>query len=406
MATRKPAHRPTERKSHRTNDRTRTTAVARFGSRTDVGTVREQNEDSLIVRPPLFVVADGMGGHAAGEVASEIAVKTIEELAPHHADAEALGHAVEEANRDIINAAIAGEGREGMGTTVTAAILERNRLVIAQVGDSRAYLLHNGELTQLTRDHSLMANMIEAGQITPEEARFHPSRSVITRALGNDPDTVPDLYEINVEDGDRLMLCSDGLYSMVEDAEIAAVMRRVADPQRCASTLVNGAIAAGGHDNVTVIVADAEGSAQQKRRRVAIRTKFTIGFVLLLLVGILFGAAWGGNLYLHNTAYLTATDNGMVAVYRGVPGEVLGFSYSELVEETNVPVNKLSPSAADRIKNNMRVSSVDEALELVDSYRKELNIAAPSSSASTSASESEASASTSAQSASSEGAAS
>lgn len=347
---------------------------AKFGSRTDVGAVREQNEDSLVVRPPLFVVADGMGGHAAGEVASEIAVNTIEELAPDHADAEALGRAVEEANRDIINAALAGEGREGMGTTVTAAMLERNHLVIAQVGDSRAYLLHNGELTQLTRDHSLMANMIEAGQITPEEARFHPSRSVITRALGNDPDTVPDLYEINVEDGDRLLLCSDGLYSMLEDDEIAAVMRRVPDPQRCANMLVNGAIAAGGHDNVTVIIADAEGLARQKRKRMAIRTKITIGFVLLLLAGIIAGAAWGGYTYLHNTAYLAETEGGMVAVYRGVPGDVLGFAYSELVEETDIPVSKLSPSAAERISENMRVNSVDEALELVASYREELGL--------------------------------
>ena len=358
--------------SYQSTERTRKGAVTKFGSRTDVGSVREQNEDSLIVNPPLFVVADGMGGHAAGEVASEIAVNTILELAPDHADAEALGHAVEEANRDIINAALAGEGREGMGTTVTAAILERDKLVIAQVGDSRAYLLHNGELTQLTRDHSLMANMIEAGQITPEEARFHPNRSVITRALGNDPDTLPDLYEINVEDGDRLLLCSDGLYSMLEDDEIAAVMRRVSDPQRCASTLVNGAIAAGGHDNITVIVADAEGRAQQKRRRIAIRTKITIAFVLLLLAGILAAAAWGGYTYLHNTAYLAETDSGMVAVYRGVPGDVLGFGYSELVEETDIPVSKLSPSAAERISENMRVNSVDEALELVESYREEI----------------------------------
>ena len=372
--------------AYHSTERTRKGAVTKFGSRTDVGSVREQNEDSLVVRPPLFVVADGMGGHAAGEVASEIAVKTIGELAPSTADAEALGRAVEQANRDIINAAIAGEGREGMGTTVTAAVLERNKLVIAQVGDSRAYLLHNGELTQLTRDHSLMANMIEAGQITPEQARFHPNRSVITRALGNDPDTVADLYEINVEDGDRLLLCSDGLYTMIDDDEIAAVMRRMSDPQRCASTLVNGAIAAGGHDNVTVIVADAEGSAQQKRRRVAIRTKITVAFVILLLAVIIGGAIWGGYTYLHNTAYLSATESGMVAVYRGVPGDVLGFSYSELVEETDVPVSKLAPSAAARIAEGMRVNDVDEALALVESYRSELHLNSAASASATTAS--------------------
>ena len=359
-------------KTNRTGRHANAGSPVKFGSRTDVGNVREQNEDSLVVQPPLFVVADGMGGHAAGEIASEIAVKTISELAPAHADAEALGAAVLQANRDIINAAIAGEGREGMGTTVTAAILERNRLVIAQVGDSRAYLLHEGQLSQLTRDHSLMANMIEAGQITPEEARYHPNRSVITRALGNDPDTIPDLYEINVEDGDRLLLCSDGLYSMLEDDEIAAVMRRIDDPQRCASVLVNGAIAAGGHDNVTVVIADAEGLSQQRRRRTSIRTKITIGFVLLLLAAIIGLAGWGGYTYLHNTAYLAVSETGTVAVYRGAPGDVLGFSYSELVEVTDIPIDKLSPSAAERITEGMRVNSLDEAMELVDSYREEV----------------------------------
>lgn len=361
-----------KKNSYRSTERTRKGAVTSFGSRTDIGCVREQNEDSLIVQPPLFVVADGMGGHAAGEVASEIAVKTISECAPDHADAEELGAAVEQANRDIINAALAGEGREGMGTTCTAAMLEANKLVIAQVGDSRAYLLHNGELTQLTRDHSLMANMIEAGQITPEEARVHPNRSVITRALGNDPTTTADLYEINVEDGDRLLLCSDGLSSMVEDSRIEEVMNRIADPQRCASALVNEAISEGGLDNVTVIVANADGAAKAKRRRLAIRARLTVTVVFLLLIAIIGGAAWGGYTYLHNTAYLTKTDSGMVAVYRGVPGDVLGFSYSELVEETEIPVADLSPSAADRIAENMRVSSVDEALALVESYREEL----------------------------------
>lgn len=357
--------------SYHSTERSRTGAVTQFGSRTDIGCIREQNEDSLTVKPPLFVIADGMGGHAAGEVASEICVKTVEECAPDHADAEKLGEAVEQANRDIINAAISGEGREGMGTTCTAAMLEADRLVIAQVGDSRAYLLHAGKLSQLTRDHSLMANMIESGQITPEEARFHPNRSVITRALGNDPDMVPDLYEIRVEAGDKLMLCSDGLTSMVEDSDIEAVMNRVADPQRCASALVNEAIAAGGADNVTVIVANAIGLGDKTRRKVKRRTLITVAFVLLLLVGIIAAAAWGGSAYLHNTAYL-AEEDGKVAVYRGVPGEVLGFTYSELVTISNVSVDDLPPSAAERVREGMRVSSVEEAEELVASYRDEL----------------------------------
>ncbi|MBQ9004537.1 MAG: Stp1/IreP family PP2C-type Ser/Thr phosphatase [Eggerthellaceae bacterium] len=358
--------------SYHSTHRTRKGATTWFGSRTDIGSVREQNEDSLVVAPPLFVVADGMGGHAAGEIASEIAVTTIQECAPAHADAEELGAAVETANRDIIDAALSGRGREGMGTTCTACMLEENRLVIAQVGDSRAYLLHKGELTQLTRDHSLMANMIEAGQITPEEARTHPNRSVITRALGNDPATTPDLYEINVEAGDRLLVCSDGLTSMVEDRDIEAVMNRQPDAQKCATTLVNEAIAAGGADNVTVIVANVEGGAGRTRRRLARRTKITVAIVLIALAAIIALAAWGGATYLHNTAYLAANEQGMVEVYRGVPGEVLGFTYSELVETTDVKVSDLSPSAAERIKENMRVNSVDEALALVDEYRADL----------------------------------
>ncbi len=358
--------------SYHSTERTRKGAITSFGSRTDIGSVREQNEDSLIVAPPLFVVADGMGGHAAGEVASEIAVRVVEEFAPPHPDAEILGRAVEKANASIIDAALAGEGREGMGTTCTACMLEGDRLVIAQVGDSRAYLLHQGELSQLTRDHSLMANMIEAGQITEQEARTHPNRSVITRALGNDPATTPDLYEINVESGDRLLVCSDGLTSMVEDGDIAAVMNRHADPQRCATALVNEAIAAGGSDNVTVIVADVEGSRERVRRRVARRTKITVGIVLFLLAAIIGVAIWGGTTYLHNTAYLAQSSDGYVEVYRGVPGDVLGFSYSELIEKTDVKVSDLSPSAAERISQNMRVSSVDEALQLVQDYREEV----------------------------------
>ena len=385
------------RQSYQSAERIRKGITTSFGSRTDIGNVREQNEDSLIVQPPLFVVADGMGGHAAGEVASEIAVNTISECAPRHADAEQLGSAVEQANRDIINAAIAGEGRQGMGTTCTAAVLEENRLVIAQVGDSRAYLLHSGQLIQITRDHSLMANMIEAGQITPEEARVHPNRSVITRALGNDPDTVADLYEINVEDGDRLLLCSDGLSSMLEDDEIQAVMNRIKEPQRCADTLVEGAIAAGGHDNVTVIIADAQGVGKRKQRRLALRTRLTIAMLLVLFAVIISAAFVGGYTYIHNAAYLAVNDQGNVALYRGVPGNVFGLSYSELVEDTDIPVSALSNSARESIEKGLTRNSLEEAQALVDSYRTELeshsNAASKSASAGSSSSQARSSAS-------------
>ena len=359
-----------DKRSYRSTQRTRKGAVTTFGSRTDVGCVRDHNEDSLVVAPPLFAVADGMGGHAAGEVASEIAVNVLAELAPKDLDGAALEHAVEEANHEIIRAARDGRGREGMGTTLTACMLENERLIIAQVGDSRAYLLHHGKLQQLTRDHSLMADMIEAGQLTPEEARHHPQRSVITRALGSDPNTRPDMYEINVETGDRLLVCSDGLSAMIEDEQIEAVMRRVPDPQRCASQLVNEAIAAGGHDNVTVIVSNVTGFAEKRRRKLARKTKFSVALVLVLLLAILGGGAWGVHTWLHTTAYL-GEDNGKVAVYEGIPADFLGMPLYKQQEVTDVSVDSLQPGTATRLQEGIRVDNMDAAQDLVQQYREE-----------------------------------
>ena len=348
-------------------------ASSTFGSRTDVGCVRDHNEDSLVVTPPLYVVCDGMGGHAAGEVASEIAVNVIAERAPRHPDAEALGQAVEEANLAIIRAAREGAGREGMGTTCTAAMLENERLVIAQVGDSRAYLLHKGRLQQITRDHSLMTDLIEAGEITPEEARFHPQRSVITRALGSDPRTVPDLFELNAETGDRLLLCSDGLSGMVEDDEIESILARTADPQRCAALLVNEAIANGGYDNVTVVVVDVTGFAEARQRKVARKTKVTAALLMLLLAAIVAGAVGIFGFLTANSAYLT-DDDGYVAVYRGLQGHVFGLSPSELVEVTDVAVDDLQPGLANRLRTDgIKADSVEGAQDLVRGYREEID---------------------------------
>lgn len=346
--------------------------VSTFGSRTDIGCVRDHNEDSLLVAPPLFMVADGMGGHAAGEVASEIAVNVLAEQAPAHPDGTLLGRAVEAANRAILAAAHEGVGREGMGTTCTAAMLEGERLVIAQVGDSRAYLLSQGRLQQLTRDHSLMQDLIEAGQITREEARFHPQRSVITRALGSDPLMQPDVYEINVQAGDRLILCSDGLSGMVKDATIEQIAARVRDPQRCASQLVNEAISAGGHDNVTVVVADVTGFEEKRRRKIALKTKITAAAVLVLLAACIGLAGYGLNAYVNTVAYL-ADNDGKVAIYRGVPGSFLGLQFSQLETVTDINVDDLQPGTAANVRaGSVTTDSVGAAEALVESYREEI----------------------------------
>lgn len=342
-----------------------------FGSRTDIGYVRDHNEDSLIIIPPLFAVADGMGGHEAGEIASEITVNTLAELAPSHLDAEGLTAAVEAANYNVMKAPRQGIGRDGMGTTLTAAMLEGERLLIAQVGDSRAYLLHKGHLQQITRDHSLMADLIEAGQITPEEARVHPNRSVITRAIGSDIHMRPDIYELNVDAGDRILLCSDGLSSMISNNAIESIMRRQSDAQHCADELVTAALENGGADNVTVVVADVLGFSEVREKKRAHKSRvFYIGLAIAL-VAVIFAAGFGGYAFISNSAYLIE-ENGKVSVYRGTPDDFMGIKLSTLDHTTNVDVDKLQPGVANRIKEGMSVSSIDEANSLIAGYEEEI----------------------------------
>ncbi len=342
-----------------------------FGSRTEIGHVREHNEDSLVVTPPLFAVADGMGGHEAGEVASEIAIKTLAELAPAGPDGDALARAVVAANLEVIKAPGKGIGREGMGTTLTAAILEGERLVIAQVGDSRAYLLHQGRLQQLTRDHSLMADMIEAGQLTEAEARVHPNRSVITRAIGSDPHMQPDIYELNVETGDRILLCSDGICTMIEDPEIARIMGSSETAQECADNLVGAALDAGGYDNATAIVMDVEGFRVVRERKEKRKSRTLYAFLVAALIAIFALAGFAAYQYVHNSAYLINQD-GKVAVYRGLNEELLGMPLSSLDRVTDVDVSKLQPSVATRLNDGISAGSMDEANEIIGSYEEEI----------------------------------
>ena len=277
---------------------------------TDIGRVRTHNEDSVLAQPPLFVVADGLGGHEAGEVASSIAVETLRDHAPRRPDAKALARAVKAANREVIRSAREGFGRQGMGTTMTAAIVEGTRIAIAHVGDSRAYLLHESTLTRVSEDHSMVADMIRRGQLTEAESRYHPNRSVITRALGSDPNMVADTYELDASPGDRLLLCTDGLTGMLEDGMICEVLEQYRSADAAARTLVDAANDAGGHDNISVIVVDIEGSAHSPRgslidasgARSGRGWLAVIGWLLLfaLAVGV---ASYGAYNYARSRAY-------------------------------------------------------------------------------------------------------
>jgi len=240
------------------------TTTVRYTSagRTDVGVVRSGNEDSFLLEPGqgVFIVADGMGGHAAGEVASDMAVRIVGK-ALHNVvgreDDDAAGvirEAIIEANGEIFRRTLVEEEKRGMGTTTTAMIINGPHYIIGQVGDSRAYVLRDGELLQLTKDHSYVQEQVDAGYLTPQQARTHPYSNVITRCVGANADVAPDTYIGTVRLGDMYLLASDGLTGMLEDDELLSIMLAQTSPGALVDTLVAEANRRGGLDNVTVII--------------------------------------------------------------------------------------------------------------------------------------------------------
>jgi serine/threonine protein phosphatase PrpC len=348
---------------------------------TDPGLKRGGNEDALLLEPPLYAVADGMGGHRAGEIASRVAVDALLADAPRRADSKALGRAIRTANRAVMEAAEKSRTRAGMGTTLTAVMVDGTHLAVAHVGDSRAYLLHEGVLERITEDHSMVADMVRQGTLTEEEARFHPQRSVITRALGSDPNMVADSFDVRAAAGDRLLLCSDGLSSMLADDVIADMLRSAPDARSAAHALVDAANRAGGYDNITVVVVDlddtpaadlapARGSAAAGRR-IAARMLWVVAAIALVAAGV-----YGTWAYARSRAYLI-DERGYVAVYRGVPGSLGSLRLSWLEEKTDVAVDRLPVSVATRLKTGILLRDLTTALRIVSSYRTSLD-ASPS----------------------------
>jgi len=229
--------------------------VGRSAGITDTGRKRRRNEDAYVVQPPIFAVADGMGGAQAGEVASKLAAAALEDTDQGTLRGEdGVVALIQEANRRVYERSNEDPSASGMGTTMTVALVEAGRVVIGHVGDSRAYLARDGRLEQLTEDHSLVNELMKSGKLSPEEAEVHPQRSVITRALGTDPDVDVDRFTIDAEPGDIFLLCSDGLTSMVGDEAILDVLERYRDDlDRVAKALVQAANRGGGEDNITVV---------------------------------------------------------------------------------------------------------------------------------------------------------
>jgi PPM family protein phosphatase len=234
--------------------------VLRSGSATDVGRVRTVNEDRALESPTLFAVADGMGGHVGGEVAARIAIETLEAGFSRSSTMDGLVNAVEDANHEVWERGVGDQALRGMGTTVTAAGLvatgNGDRLVLVNVGDSRAYRFHDGELFQLSVDHSVAEELVARGELSESEAAVHPHRHILTRALGIGPEVDVDAWQIIPEEGDRFLLCSDGLSNEVLADDIAGVLATVREPRAAAEKLVDLANEAGGNDNITAVVVD------------------------------------------------------------------------------------------------------------------------------------------------------
>src|ERR687897_2167395 len=224
------------------------------GAATDIGQVREGNEDSYLIVEPLYAVADGMGGHRGGEVASSLALETVQGMFERREGS--LAEQVEEANRAVFDRSQNDRKVSGMGTTLTAAQIDGNRVHLVHVGDSRAYLLRGGELTQITEDHTLVHRMVMEGEISEEEAETHPHRSILTRALGVDRSIQVDEGDLEVAAGDRLLLCTDGLTGMISEGQIREILVETVDPQEAADKLVGGANRAGGIDKITPLILD------------------------------------------------------------------------------------------------------------------------------------------------------
>jgi serine/threonine protein phosphatase PrpC len=365
------------------------------GAKSDVGQVRQANEDSYLVDEPLFVVADGMGGHIAGDVASSTAVSVISGKATTVSaeNLETLTEVVRSANKAIWEKAGEDPSLRGMGTTCTLMLVDNSKAHFAHVGDSRAYLMRAGELSQITEDHTLVGRMVKEGKLQPEEAESHPQRSIITRALGVDSDVEVDLLSLDLQPGDRIVMNSDGLSSMISDEAIAGPLREESDPQAAAERLVELANQAGGEDNVTVVIVDI---TDQKRpaaatavrrsptvsaerptppaQAVAKRTwprKLAIGIVVVAALAI--GGFFAGQAYLDDQWYIGLNDDEVVTIFNGIDGDVFGKSLSEVSDVSDPPIalEDLPESERGSVKDGLTVDSEEEAQDKVRSLREQ-----------------------------------
>jgi protein phosphatase len=386
------------------------TLALRYAARSHAGLLRSLNEDSVYAGPRLLAVADGMGGHAAGEVASAVAIASLAPLDEDVPGADllaALRDAAMTANEHLRAMAHADGELTGMGTTLVALLFSGARVGLAHVGDSRCYLLREGELTQITHDHTLVQALVDEGRISEEEARSHPQKAVITRVMDGRPDVALDLSVREVRVGDRYLVCSDGLTGPVGSLDTLREALLLPDPQEAVDRLVQLALRGGGPDNVTVVVADvadtdegglppivagAAAEAPQEappgiadspasRARVAegrdttpaVRARTdapprkrgrVLAWALAVLV-VLGAGAVAGVLYVR-TQYYVGFDNDDVAVFRGVQGHLAGISFSTVAERSTLTRQQLSDVEAERVDDGIPATDEKDARAIVE----------------------------------------
>ena len=378
-----------------------TAVLGRTAALTDPGRRRRQNEDAFVREPPLFAVADGMGGAQAGEIASRLAAAALRQPGDGAASEglERVIDLVQEANRRIYERASEDEAVSGMGTTVTVALVDEGAVRIGHVGDSRAYLVRDGALEQLTEDHSLVAELVRSGKLSPEEAEVHPQRSVITRALGTEPDVDVDAFSVHTRPGDLFMVCSDGLTSMVPDGSILEIVERTrSDLDRTARTLVDEANRGGGEDNITVVLfeivdgeaetapAPAEDDTLTELDRVPTlesvapaevppaRTGSRRGWrgLAVAAVVVLVAAAGLGLYAVSRSNFVGADGHGHLAVYQGLPWNlVAGIHLYRLRYQSPVLAGQLSQAERRRLFDH-DLESYGAALRRVRFYEQDL----------------------------------
>jgi serine/threonine protein phosphatase PrpC len=382
--------------------------IVEEAGRTDVGRERSQNEDAFLESSPLFCVADGMGGARAGEVASQIAVETLADGKLDESGPERmLAESAQAANRRIYELAQSDESRSGMGTTLTAVLVTDGDVVTGHVGDSRLYRLRGGDFERLTRDHSLVEELVRRGELEPDEAKVHPQRSIITRALGPEPDVDVETFTCPGRDGDVYLLCSDGLTAMVAEDQVKEIIGGAGSLAESADRLIEAANEAGGKDNITVVLfrlgengdgagvatgdtlsgeetradlstSEVRAAAEQagpdtavreprqrgrsRLRRGPLRRLMPGGLAALALVALLAGLYVGSQQFY----FVGTNDRGLVTLYRGVPYDLpLGVELYEEEYASTVPAASIEPVPRRDAIIDQRLRSREDAADLV-----------------------------------------